>query len=221
MDWMIKAVGFKEASKFINVQQNCLSDGEFIHCTYDTMRKVGSIKTPSGANADISVWYTSISIPPQCRAKFITKEVANKLSMSNLYRVPGFTITCHQTVNPACMEFGRFVGSWHPTPGVGEPANGYIFESDAQILKCQQLEHMVHMYDSSDPFFFVSPKGQVIPSGAIHYGSTAQNSGAGPNYLDYYGEISNMIKNDSSNTEDLQYWTYEELWCGGVNTLEQ
>lgn len=31
---LIKAVGFKEASKFISVQQNCLSDGEFIHETF-------------------------------------------------------------------------------------------------------------------------------------------------------------------------------------------
>ena len=196
-------------------------EGEFVHCTYASMRKVGYVKTPSGGNTDISVWYTSVSIPPQCRAKFITKDVANRLSLSNFYHIPGFTITCHQTVNPVCMSFGYFNGAWHPTPGVGEAKNWYIFPSDnAQLQKCQLLEHMTHMYDSSDPFFFVSPKGQVIPSGAVHYGSSAQNGGSGPSYLDYYGEISTMIRNDSSGTEDLQFWTYEELWCGGVNTLE-
>ena len=198
-------------------------DGDIVHCAYSGMKKVAVIRNKSGDDSDIALWYTTNEIPAQCIAKFLRGDVASRLSSSGFARVPGFVLTCHQTVSPVCLSslWGSALGSWKPMPGVGDLVNNYMRDAADVPANATGLEHMTHMFDSSDPVFYVSPRGQVIPSFQVMYATPAHNGSSGPGYDDYKtDQISERIRSHSGGAEDLSYWTFEELWCGGTNTLE-
>lgn len=159
-------------------------------------------------------------------AKFATYETLDKLSKSGCYMSVGFTLTTHQTVNPFCVfpGSGSIRLSWSGVPkrsdrrdsykpplNANDPISGY-----ADILA--PLEHGTHMFDSGDVVFIATPEAKIIP--LFMFTSVS----GGSSILKCLENIDRMIREDSTQRygveEGLEYWTFEDLYWGGTNTVE-
>lgn len=189
---------------------------------------LGQVPSPSGGNIDIRVARISSAVPSQCIAKFATPEVLSKLSESRFQYAIAFTLTDHQTVNPFVLGAGGSIASsWNGRPGEGA---SHCYHRDTSLDeinalpgfagwkdKLASLEHMTHMFNSGDIVFLATPQAKVIPL----FMFTSVSAGA---YIPYYLEtIDQMIRQDSviklGTEEHLSYWTFDELYWGGANSI--
>lgn len=197
------------------------NDNDYVFC--GNLSVVGDVPYDgSTSSSDVRLLRTKEAIPPQCIAKLASKEVLDRLSMSEFGCSPCLIVNCHQTVSPLPVDgLSSTYYSWDGIPGTGEPHTHYPLMSDGSDYpeKLRNLEHMTHMYDSGTIRFLVSPKGQVVPIGQT-YSVSDRGGSSGPAYADVIESLSTMIVADSNGAEDISRWTFEELWTGGTNTVE-
>ena len=192
----------------------------FERLTNDKKTDLGMIKADDGSSTDLRLVRLGTAFPQEICAKFATKEVLQKLSISSFNYTIGLTLTSHQTVQPVCTTTYSTSYSWVQEPNESDRKSTYIDKQTATMNDdlLAKHEHPCHMYESGSPVFFVNPNGKVVPLFCFHFASGG--SGGGSSYLDVLSTLDNAIRKDSSGTEQLQYWSFEDLYTGGTNSLE-
>lgn len=195
------------------------ADNDYVHAQMSAV--VGSVPYgTSGSYTDIRLVRSKVEIPPQCIARFATRETLESLSPTLFRYVPCLTVNAHQSVTPYCLGgTGSTLYGWSAEPRTSafkSPYRAGVAVPDA----ARNMVHMGHMYDSGDVFFLAAPNGRVVPMGQTHY-LTDGGGVSGPSYIDgdVLENLSAMIRVDSGGTEDLSYWTAADLWAGGVTNL--
>lgn len=185
-----------------------------------TDRMVGKVPQGDGVVADIMLVHVTAAIPSNCLAKFATDETLDRLSLSKFGKCAALTITSHQTIAPLCLNAYQSgnIFSWSGEPGASTLMVPYLANSGAPG-KAFALEHPTHMFDSGTPVFLASPSGKVVP--LTHYCMSNGRTAYGPRFGDVLASLSSMVRSDSGGTEDIQYWSFEDLATGvGTNSLE-
>lgn len=196
------------------------NDNDYVFCP--TLSVVGNVPYDGSTSvSDVRLLRTKETIPPQCIAKLASRELLDRLSLSEFGCSPCLIVNCHQTVSPLPMNsVSSTYYSWDGLPGVGTPRNYYPMDEADIPSNLRNLEHRTHMYDSGTIRFLVSPRGQVVPIGQT-YSVSDRGGSSGPAYSDIIESLSTMILADSNGTEDISRWTFEELWTGGTNNFEK
>ena len=159
-------------------------------------------------------------------AKFASRDLIQRLSPSMFRYSIAFTLTDHQTVNPFVLGSpGTILSSWYSRPN---ESTCHMHHHDTQNQdisttfpgwqeKLASVEHMTHMFDSGDIVFLATPRAQIIP---LFMFTTVSGGTFIPNFLE---NLDRMIKQDSVATfgteESLSYWTFDELYWGGTNSV--
>lgn len=188
--------------------------------TASTDRMVGKVPQGDGVVADVMLVHVTSTIPSNCLARFATDETLERLSLSKFGKCAALTITSHQTIAPLCLNAAQSgnIFSWSGEPGASTLTVPYLDNSGAPG-KAFALEHPTHMFDSGTPVFLASPSGKVVP--LTHYCLSNGRTAHGPRFGDILASLSSMVQSDSGGTEDIQYWSFEDLATGvGTNSLE-
>ena len=189
--------------------------------TASTDRMVGKVPQGDGVVADIMLVHVTAAIPSNCIARFATDETLERLSLSKFGKCAALTITSHQTVAPLCLNTTQSgnIFSWSGEPGASSLTVPYMANSGADG-KAVALEHPTHMFDSGTPVFLATPSGKVIP--LTHYCMSNGRTALGPRFGDVLTSLSSMVRTDSGGTEDIRFWTFEDLATGaGTNSFEE
>lgn len=175
--------------------------------------------------ADIRLIRHSFEIDQDKCAKFAPKETLEALSKTLFTYASGWTLTSHQTVNPICVSsLGGIVSGWAGIPGKSSRVESYrqpLSNSDPLYgydNTLTPLEHKTHMFNSGDVVFLATPDAKIIP---LFMFTTV---GGGSSIVNVLGNLNRMIEEDSLKTygvkESLQFWTVQDLYWGGTNSIE-